>query len=138
MPAPKRISWTVINFWLDLTLLVVFVLLLWTSVVVRFIFPPPTSAAGWTLWGWGFDRWSDMQFSLICTLALGVLVHVMLHWSWVCGVLWGKLLPPLTGRKHKLPDDGIRTLTGVGLLILLVNVVGVAVAATALAIQRPG
>ena len=90
------------------------------------------------MWGWGFDRWTELQFWLICGLALGVLVHLMLHWTWVCGVVWGKLLPPVSGRRRKLPDDGIRTLTGVGLLIVLLNIVGAAVAATALTIQRPG
>ena len=52
--ASSRISWTVVNFWLDLSLRVIFVVLLWTSVVVRFVFPPGTSAAVLDVVGLGF------------------------------------------------------------------------------------
>jgi hypothetical protein len=42
-------SRTIVNLLLDTVLLVAFVLLVWCSVVVRFVFPPGPSATGWKL-----------------------------------------------------------------------------------------
>jgi hypothetical protein len=133
-PPRRAWSWTDINFWLDAALLVVFTALCWCSVVVRFIFPPGPSAQGWRLWGADYDQWAGVQFGLIALLALGILVHVMFHWSWVCNVVVSRL-----GRDRKARvDDGTQTIYGVGLLIVLLNVIGIGVAAAALMIQGPG
>jgi hypothetical protein len=126
-------SRTFLNFILDSLLLVAFSVLVWSAVVVRFVFPPGTSAAGWLLWGLSYDQWVSIQFSMVAILALGVLIHVMLHWTWVCGFVAARLGH---GKKAKL-DDGTQTLYGVGLLIILFNLLGLAVAAAALSIQPP-
>lgn len=123
---------TIINFWLDAALLVVFVSLGIVAVIVQFVFPPGTAASGWTLWGLSYGQWASLQFVILCVLALGVLVHVMLHWSWICGVIARRLL----GRS-KLPDSGTQTLYGVGLLIVLLNLAGVIVALAILGIESP-
>lgn len=127
---------TLINFWLDTTLLIVFLAGLWTSFVVRFVFPPATQAEGWHLWGWTYDHWADAQFVIICLFALAVLIHVMLHWTWVCGVITSRLLGKKDGQRRTW-DDGIRTLYGVGLLVVLFNILGVAFAAALLMVQGP-
>ena len=127
---------TLINFWFDATLLVVFLSGLWTSFVVRFVFPPATLADGWHLWGWTYDHWADTQFVLVCLFALAVLIHVMLHWTWVCGVITSRLLSKKDG-KRRTWDDGIRTLYGVGLLVVLLNILGLAFAAAMLMVQEP-
>ncbi len=88
--APSK---TLLNFWLDTFLLLNFVTLLYVATVVRFVFPAGTVADDWTLWGFSFDAWSDLQFVLLGILAMGITVHVMLHWPWVCGVLASRLLP---------------------------------------------
>ena len=108
----RRLSRTLVNFWLDAMLGGVFVLLSITAVIVQFVFPPGIAARGVSLWGMSYGQWCSLQFALIATLGLGVLVHVMLHWSWVCGVLARRILG-----QSSLPDDGIRTIYGVGLLI---------------------
>ena len=132
---PKRsgITKTLLNFWLDATLLVVFVTLGIVAVILQFVFPPGTAAKGWTLWGMTHGQWSSLQFSLLCVMALAVLLHVMLHWTWVCSVLARKIL----GRPSS-PDDGVRTLYGVGLLIVLLNVAGLVVAIANWMIRPPG
>lgn len=127
---------TMINFWLDVTLLILFLTTLWTSFVVRFVFPPGTLAADWRLWGWTYDHWSDFQFAIICFFAFAVLIHVMLHWTWVCGVVTRRLLSKKDGKRRNW-DDGIRTLYGVGLLVVLLNIIGVAFAAAMLMVQGP-
>mgnify|MGYP006270972179 CR=1 FL=1 len=127
-------TWGDVNLVLDAGLLVVFVALCCTAVVVRFVFPPGPAARGWTLWGLDYDAWGGVQFGLLATLALGVLVHVMLHWSWVCNMVAGRFMGGRQGRV----DDGLQTIYGVALLIVLLNVVGITVAAAVLTVRGPG
>jgi hypothetical protein len=126
-------SRTLINFLLDALLLLAFAVLIWSSVIVRFVFPPGADTKGWYLWGLNFDQWATVQFAMVTALALGILIHVMLHWSWVCGVIASRVV---RDKKTKL-DDGTQTLYGVCLLILILNVLGLAIAAAALSIQGP-
>jgi len=127
-----HVSRTLINFWLDAALMVAFVALALVSVIVQFVFPPGVAAKGWLLWFMNYSQWCGLQFGLFSFLGFGIVVHVMLHWTWVCSVITKKLL-----HRQELPDDGIRTVYGVGLLIvLLLNgaaVVGVAM----MTIQMP-
>jgi hypothetical protein len=108
-------SRTLINFCLDALLLLITLGLIWTTCVLKFVFPPATRAAGWVLWGMGYDGWSDLQSGLLAVIALAILVHIMLHWNWVCGVIAARLL-----RRGGKVDDGVQTLYGVGTLIALV------------------
>lgn len=126
-------SRTIINFLLDATLLAAFCVLLVAAVILRFIFPPGPEAWGWQLWGLSFDQWASVQFAMVAMLALGILVHLMLHWSWVCGVIATRVV---RDKKAKL-DDGTQTIYGVGLLIVIFNILGLVVAVAALTIHRP-
>jgi len=126
-------TWNDVNLLLDIALLVNFVGLCFAAVVVRFVFPPGPTAAGWTLWGFDYDAWNGIQFGLLAVLAGGILVHVMFHWSWVCTMLASRL----TGDRKARVDDGLQTIYGVGLLIVLLNIVGFAVAAAVLTIKGP-
>ena len=126
-------SRTLLNFLLDTLLLIAFSVLVWSAVVVRFVFPPAAGTKGWLLWELSYDQWISVQFAMVAILALGVLIHVMLHWSWVCGFVAARLG---RGKKAKL-DDGTQTLYGVGLLIVIFNLLGLAIAAAALSIQNP-
>jgi len=126
-------SRTIVNLLLDTVLLVAFVLLVWCSVVVRFVFPPGPSATGWKLWGYDFDQWAGLQFSLVGPLFVGIVVHVMLHWSWVCGVLASRLSSDRKGRV----DEGLQTIYGVGLLIAVLATIGVGVGAAVLSVRPP-
>lgn len=126
-------SRTLINFVLDLFLLSVTLAIVWTSFVLRFVFPPATTAAGWTLWGASYDAWSDLQFVLLAIVMLAILVHVMLHWTWVCGVIATRIFR----RKAKTRDDGSLTLYGVGALIVVFNILGVALAAAHFSVSPP-
>ena len=126
-------SRTVVNFVLDTILLAIVVTLLFTSAVLRFVFPAPTIARGWRLWGHGYDAWANFQFMLLTVVALAVLLHVMLHWSWVCGVIVTKLLR--NGDHTPKPDEGIQTLWGVGMLIVVVTILGFFVALANLMVE---
>jgi hypothetical protein len=106
--------------------------LCFTSVVVRFVFPPGPAADGWTLWGLDFDAWGGIQFALLALLAIGILIHVMFHWSWVCNVVATRLV----GRGARV-DDGLQTIYGVGLLIGLLLSVGAVLAVAVLTVKPP-
>jgi hypothetical protein len=131
----ERVSRTTVNLIVDALLLVLVVVLLFTAAVLRFVFPAPSAAAGWTLWGQGYDAWAAMQFVLTSIIGLSILLHVMLHWSWVCGAVLSKILRR-RGRLARL-DEGQQTLWGVGLLIAVVNLLGLLVGLAYLTIQPP-
>lgn len=122
---------TLVNFWLDLFLLVVFVSLLWVSAVLRFVFPGRVDATGWTLWGGDVIAWRNFQFTILSLLAAGITLHVMLHWSWVCGVLNKQLL-----RRKAIRSDGSDTLIGVGLIAVILHILGIGVLWASWAIQQ--
>ncbi len=132
----SRFSKTDINFWLDTFLLLAFTILCWITIILRYVFPPATKAEGWKLWGLDYLAWSDLQFAVLCVMAASILLHVMLHWSWVCGVVngWVRKRQAAPGPKQ---DNGTRTLWGVALLIALCNIVGVGIAAAVLMIREP-
>jgi len=125
-------SWSWINLLLDALLLVLFMAVCFAAVVVRFVFPPGPAAGGWTLWGLDYDAWGGIQFALVAILAGGILVHVMLHWSWVCNVIASRV----AGRGSRV-DDGLQTIYGVGLLIGLLVSVGAALAVAVLTVKGP-
>lgn len=115
----RKLTRTVVNFWLDALLLIMLSAYGAAAAIVYLVFPAGTTAAGWSLWGLDYDQWCGLQFGILCVFAIGILIHVMLHWTWVCSVLTRNLL----GRTA-LPDNGTRTLYGVGLLIVLLHLIG--------------
>lgn len=129
----RRSSWwsshkTLINFWLDVLLMVLFLVQAWMLTVVSLVFPRnPTGA---TIWGATSADWLDVLFVLFCVFSVSVVVHVMFHWSWICGTVETRLL----GRKASR-DDGSQTLIGVALLIFLLHVFGAAVLITKLSLK---
>jgi hypothetical protein len=132
----RKITRTDINFLLDALLLLLFVALCSFSVVLEFVFPAGTQADGWLLWNSSYNEWSRFRFYILACMAAAVVLHVMRHWSWICGVLSSRLR---TKSKQASPahDDPSRTLWGVGLLILIVNLMGALIAAAALTIHAP-
>ena len=128
---------TDVNFWLDALLLALFSVVCWASTVLRFVFPAGPSAAGWTIWGLDYDDWAGIQFGALCVFAGAVLVHVMLHWSWVCGVVASKRRRRKGTATPSGRDDAARTLWGVGLLLVVLHAIGAGVAAAALSVQAP-
>ena len=134
-PKPRRISRTDVNFCLDFALLLLFLTVCTLSVILEFIFPGGPQADGWLLWGRDYAEWSRIRFVLLATMAAAIVLHVMLHWSWVCGVVASRLGAKKSGAAPH--DDPSRTLWGVGLLIVLVNLVGLIVAVAALTIEAP-
>lgn len=131
-PARRRVSVSVINFWIDVSVLVLLCLLGWVSAVLQFVFPAPTTAAGWSLWGLSYDRWHDVQFALLCLFAADIVLHVMMHWNWVCSVIATQIV-----RSRSRPDEGMQTIYGVATLIVLLHLIGAAVIAAMFGVHQP-
>ena len=117
-PTRRKLSMSLINFWLDASLLVTIGVIGWVSVMFQVVFPTPTTADGWTLWGLSYNQWHDLQFGSICFCALAILLHVMLHWNWVCGVIAAQVLKLKTR-----PDDGMQTIYGVATMIVFLGAI---------------
>ncbi len=118
-------SRALVNFFLDVLLLLITLTLIVTSCVLRFVFPPATTASGWYLWGMDYDGWANLQFGVLAVVVFAILVHIMLHWNWVCSIVSSRLMR----RSGKL-DDGIQTLYGVlTLIVFLLAIAGIIVAA---------
>lgn len=132
MSKPQKVSKAIINFVLDAVLLIAAVFLLWVSVMMRMMFPAPTSADGWTLWGLSYNRWHDVQFSTLCVVALLALEHLVLHWNWVCGIIATKIL-----RVKNRPDEANQAVYGVATFITLLLILLAGLAAAMLAVQKP-
>lgn len=134
-PPPRKVGMTrtLVNFWLDLFLLCVFVTLVWVSAVLQFVFPARVDASGWTLWGGDVVAWRNLQFGVLSLFAAGIILHVMLHWSWVCGVLNKQLL-----KRKAIREDGSDTLIGVGLIAVVLHILAIGVLLASWSIVRPG
>lgn len=83
---------TTFNFWIDLASFLVFFLLVLTGLLIYYVLPPCGNCGGQVtacdaekeLWGLGRHSYGTIHFYLsLLTVGL-VVVHMALHWSWVC------------------------------------------------------
>jgi hypothetical protein len=97
------------NILVDAVAFAAMLLLVATGILMRYVLPP---GSGRFLALWGMDRhgWGDIHFWIAVTLVTTVALHVVLHWSWVVGVV-----------KGRSPERSVLriTVTLVGLLLLL-------------------
>ena len=115
-------SRTAINFLLDCCLFLIFICLLGVSALLQFVFPPATSASGCLLWGMGYDSWHHVQSACLALMMLAVLLHLILHWTWVCGFLTARL-SRLRGRSVT-SNEATRTIYGVATLAMVLMFLG--------------
>lgn len=123
------------HFFVDVLLLISLLGLVWTSAILQLVFPPPTTADGWSLWGWGYDTWSIARFAALCVFLLIVLIHVMLQWNWVCNYLSSRV-SKARGEKVIIPK-AVRTLYGVGTMIVILTLICILLAAAEFAVKAP-
>jgi len=124
-----------VNFWVDFSILVMLCTLLWVTSVVHFVFPVASEASGWRLWGWDFEAWLFCQLLAVCAFSLGVLLHLILHWSWVCGFLTTRF-SSWAGKRISW-NEAIKTAYGVSTLILVFFLLGGLLLIAELQIRAP-
>jgi hypothetical protein len=113
---------TMINFVIDAVGLVLMLSMVCTGLLIRFVLPPGSTGrhGGRALTLWGMDRhdWGALHFWLAVALLGLLLLHVALHWSWVCG-LWQRWRCADPGARR-----GARALSGAALVLGLALLVG--------------
>ena len=67
-----------------------------------------------TLWGLGRHDFGKIHFYLALTVSVAILIHICLHWSWVCATSCA-----LFGLKHASADRQ-KTYGAVILVILMI------------------
>jgi len=79
---------TAFNFLIDTLLLVLIVSLAATGLLLRYVLPPGSrGGSDLSLWGWTRHEWGDLHFWIALALAALLVLHVALHWSWVCATV---------------------------------------------------
>lgn len=129
---PRKVSLALINFFLDAALFLVVVFVGWVSALMQVVFPPPTAARGWQLWGLSFDQWHNLQFYFLCLFGLLALEHLVLHWNWVCSIIATKIL-----RRDKRPDEGSQAIYGVGTFIFIMTFMMGSIIVALLTVKAP-
>lgn len=130
-----KISRATVNFALDTTLLILLLVTVWTSSIVRVVFPPAAESRGYLLWGLPYDQWSEISFASLGALTLAILLHLVMHWDWVFGYITTRI-GRIRGRSAVV-NDGIKTLYGVGFLISVVTVLGGLLFYAAMVLKSP-
>jgi hypothetical protein len=86
---------TTLNFIVDLIGFVDLLLLATTGVILKWVLPPGSGGQGRgfrggrggehikDLWGMGRHDWGDVHFVLSLLFLFLMLVHLILHWTWI-------------------------------------------------------
>lgn len=84
-----------------------------TGLVLKFVLPPGSQRAGWTLFDMRRHEWGDVHFWTTVALGALLLVHVVLHWQWIC-VTTSRLV-----HRGSRPSARARSLIGAVVLVLV-------------------
>ncbi len=77
-----------LNFVIDAAALLVMLAMVATGFLLKWVLPPGSRGGhGLQLWGLTRHDWGDVHFWLAMALLLLALVHVALHWAWVCALV---------------------------------------------------
>jgi len=105
-----------LNFWLEIVSALVIAGLAATGGIMHFVLPPGTGRTS-LLFGLGRHDYGEIHFWLASAALLLVIVHVWLHWNWVCCIV---------GRSAGNPQPGKTGRTFAGILFLAVLILGLA------------
>jgi hypothetical protein len=79
-----------LNYAVDFLTLLLILAMIGTGIVIRYVLPPGSGGhgGGERLLLWGLDRheWGGLHFWLAVALSAVMLLHVALHWKWICGI----------------------------------------------------
>lgn len=106
------------NFYIDLAACVVMILLAATGLILRYVLLPGSGGRGGgsqlLLWGLGRHDWGGLHVWLSIALGVLIVLHLVLHWSWVCATT-RRCLPSFAQWPSSTPK-AVQNLCGIGLL----------------------
>jgi hypothetical protein len=124
-----------LNFWVDFLGLLGMVGLVFTGLLMRYVLPPGIrGGAGLTLGGMNRHDIGDIHLWLAVTVLVVVVVHIWLHWTWVCATV-----TELAGRAPTTRSQRLRRLGyGSGLFIVVAGLIAGALLWASSSVQRGG
>ena len=110
------------NFVVDAFALLVFLCMLWTRFITFLVVPPPSIDEAWRLWGGTHADWDRIEFGLTVLFTLVILLHLILHWTWITHFVRHRV----TRRQQGAPPlaSGVQTIYGVAFMIGLFTILG--------------
>lgn len=78
-------SRTIINIIVDVAAALLFLGMIATGYILRFILPPGSNRA-FSLWGLTHHQYGDLHFWISFSLLAVLVIHLMLHWKWIVTV----------------------------------------------------
>lgn len=109
-----------LNYLVDAATALAVIGLVATGLIIRLVLPPGSGERR-TLWGLGRHDWGDVHYWIVIAGGVLLMVHLALHWQWICTVTLG-LLGRRAGGAGERPPRALRNLTGVLMVVLTVGV----------------
>ena len=72
-----------LNYAIDVLLMLLGLAVLITGLLLAFIIPRGSGRRGVTLWGLARHDWSDVHLWLALPMVALIVLHLILHWTWV-------------------------------------------------------
>ena len=92
-----------INFWIDLLTFIVLFAKIWTGLLVHYVLPPGQGRGhSFELWGLNRHEYGVVHFYLAIAMVALVIIHVWLHWSWICNTIAGLLNKKINPSRYSL------------------------------------
>jgi len=114
-----------LNFLIDSVTALVMLGMIATGLLVRYVLPPGSGGHGQgpakALWGLDRHDWGDIHFWTAVTLAGLLILHVALHWSWVCATIRRWVVGPEAAGRSTAWARNAYGVAFVGLLVVLVG-----------------
>ena len=108
------------NFVIDALTAVALLGMTVTGLLLKYVLPPGSGGvrrhAGKVLFGWERHAWGELHFYISVAMGVLVLLHVALHWAWVCGTVRRIVLRDKAGPNARRL---VRSAWGVGFLLVL-------------------
>ena len=124
VPQPRRSApMQTVNFITDLVTLLVVLAMVATGLLLRFVLPPGSRGGqGLQLWGLNRHELGDVHFWLAVAMATLFILHIALHWTWVCAFVSRRMRAEGTAPTSRAGRR--RVAYGVSLLLLVIAILG--------------
>ena len=75
-----------VNFVVDVLTLLVVLMMIYTGLLLKWVLPPGSGHTK-VLWGYARHDWGQVHFWIAVALGGLLLVHLFLHWTWICAMV---------------------------------------------------